>query len=257
MKKDLDWLVQRIHSEREQLSQSWLESKETDVDSVFNDGRDDALSNVLRLIDQLDEPEVLSQEWINEHSNGASRSQYVWVDDLKEFLVPKQEITGEQFINYAMDNDLIVFEKEALEDRDENIIEKYTKNKVVTEKSVIPKFVAEYIDDRKEVGFTIYQAIRIVRENSRFKHSRLREWLRTNKGQEAFARAWLDGYEVEEELLYRLKAGKNYLYFKNDGSVQTVTKKNATINKERLEKLPFDLEQALDSGIIELEELEE
>ena len=33
----------------------------------------------------------MSQEWISEHSNGPSRSRYVWVSDLKEQLVPKQE----------------------------------------------------------------------------------------------------------------------------------------------------------------------
>ena len=46
---------------------------------------------VLTLIDQLEETEVLSQKWIDEYSNGASRSQYVWVDDLQNLLVPKQK----------------------------------------------------------------------------------------------------------------------------------------------------------------------
>ena len=49
------------------------------------------LPDVLNAINQLDEPEVLSEAWIDEHSNGASRSLYVWADDLQNLLVPKQE----------------------------------------------------------------------------------------------------------------------------------------------------------------------
>ena len=50
-----------------------------------------SVEDIYGLINQLDKLEVLSQEWISKHSNGPSRSQYVWVDDLKEILVPKQE----------------------------------------------------------------------------------------------------------------------------------------------------------------------
>ena len=118
-------------------------------------------SVVDEILNQLDEPEVLSPDWIDSNSVYASADgvteEYVHVDDLQNLLVPKQELP------------------------------------------VIPKFVADYIDDRKEVGFPIYQAIRIVREDSRFEHSHLREWLWTNKGQETFVRAWVGGYEVAEE----------------------------------------------------------
>ena len=67
-------------------------------------------------------------------------------------------------------------------------------------------------------------------------------------------RAW--DKEVEKESQYRLKAGDNYLYFNLDGTVRGATKKNAVITKERLEKLPFDVDKAVESGIIELEEME-
>ena len=39
----------------------------------------------------MSEYEKLDSKWIDKHSKGSSRSQYVWVDDLKELLVPKQE----------------------------------------------------------------------------------------------------------------------------------------------------------------------
>lgn len=45
---------------------------------------------VLNLIDQLDEPETLSQVWIDEHAIG-DWNEYVYADDLQNLLVPKQE----------------------------------------------------------------------------------------------------------------------------------------------------------------------
>ena len=53
------------------------------------------LPDVLKEIDQLDEPEVLSQEWIDSNSVYASHDgvteEYVHVDELENLLVPKQE----------------------------------------------------------------------------------------------------------------------------------------------------------------------
>lgn len=63
--------------------------------------------------------------------------------------------------------------------------------------------------------------------------------------------------EIEQEPQYRMKTGSNYLYFSLDGTVRGATKNNAVISKERLEELPFDVEMAVLSGIIEVEELEE
>lgn len=56
------------------------------------------LSDVLRAIDQLDEPEVLSQKWINEHVKAVTydgipdQTEVIYVGDLKELLVPKQQL---------------------------------------------------------------------------------------------------------------------------------------------------------------------
>lgn len=55
-----------------------------------------ALPDVLRVIDQLDEPEVLSQEWIDEHAVYASfdgtTKEHVHVIDLQNLVVPKREL---------------------------------------------------------------------------------------------------------------------------------------------------------------------
>ena len=62
MKKDIEWLAQTINTERESLRERFESGRETTDERAFNDGKDRALAFVLRLIRQLDKPEVLSQE---------------------------------------------------------------------------------------------------------------------------------------------------------------------------------------------------
>ena len=98
MKKGIEWLVRTINLERESLRQRFESGKETVDESAFNDGKDNALTFVLRLIEHLDEPEVLSQEWIDEHKvsrinnlRKMTMSDVVPVGDLQNLLVPKKE----------------------------------------------------------------------------------------------------------------------------------------------------------------------
>lgn len=56
--RDIEWLVQKINTERENLRQRFESGKETADESAFNDGRDSAFVAVLRLINHLDETEV-------------------------------------------------------------------------------------------------------------------------------------------------------------------------------------------------------
>lgn len=188
MKKDIEWLKAQICIEMMYLEHNRKER--------WSGVKYQTLRSVSQKINQLDETEVLSQKWIDEHSfsllDGYPWKKAVLIDDLQNLLVPKQELP------------------------------------------VIPKYVADYIDGRKEVGFPIYQAIRIVRENSRFEHSHLREWLSTNKGQETFARAWLDGYEVEEEhKYYVLDSGDVPLLERVGNQIQRTTTELSIYEKGR------------------------
>lgn len=83
--KDIEWLKERVYRMLPSHAEMYSYPDDTTVLKT------EILNTIIELIDQLDEPEVLSWEWISEHSNGPSRSQYVWVNDLKELLVPKQE----------------------------------------------------------------------------------------------------------------------------------------------------------------------
>ena len=75
----------------------------------------------------------------------------------------------------------------------------------------VPQFVAEKIEYFKKTGdWDLFQAM-----DSLFGRRETREWLEYKNNQEKFARAWLDGYEVEEEKRYTvvMKTTKQPLYY--------------------------------------------
>src|SRR5699024_10146456 len=132
---------------------------------------------------------------------------------------------------------------------------------VVIEKPTVPQFVADWhVQNKYYLLGAKFERI------ADWEDKRVVDWYRQCSGrhnnnisnaQETIALMDLVGYEVEEEPQYRLKTGDNYLYFNLDGTVRGATKDNAIITKERLEQLPFDVDKAVESGIIEVEELEE
>ena len=78
------------------------------------------------------------------------------------------------------------------------------------QKVTIPKFVAEWIGYCKFKGFTLLGALDPVSELGVGLVTSLTEELRKGKdwaqrNQETFTRAWLDGYEVEQEKLYTVE----------------------------------------------------
>lgn len=69
------------------------------------------------------------------------------------------------------------------------------------EKVKIPQFVANWIEHFKKTGdWDLFQAMDYL-----FEHTITCEWIETKNNQELFARAWLDGYEVEKEKRYLVK----------------------------------------------------
>lgn len=80
---------------------------------------------------------------------------------------------------------------------------------------VIPKEVAEWIEYCKEQGITLLGAFEPVSEHGvglaqTFKGSVYKCTAWASHNQEIFARAWLDGYEVEKEQLYTIKMKNVY-----------------------------------------------
>ena len=75
----------------------------------------------------------------------------------------------------------------------------------------VPQCVAEKIEYFKKTGdWELFQAMDYL-----FGKKEIREWLEDKNNQETFARAWLDGYEVEKEKRYTVvtKATKQPLYY--------------------------------------------
>ena len=72
---------------------------------------------------------------------------------------------------------------------------------VEREKVKVPQCVAEKIEYFKKTGdWDLFQAMDYL-----FGKKEIREWLEDKNNQETFARAWLDGYEVEKEKRYLVK----------------------------------------------------
>ena len=76
------------------------------------------------------------------------------------------------------------------------------------QKLTIPQFVADVIEGAREQSAELEDAFEYVWEVA---IGELREWFRKLENRDTFARAWLDGYEVEKEKRYLVKAKGVYL----------------------------------------------
>lgn len=134
-------------------------------------------------------------------------------------------------------------------------IEELIKSLDESEKIKIPQFVADWIEYfRKSGDWDLFQAMDYM-----FGKKEIKEWLEDKDNQDLFARAWLDGYEVEEEKRYlvslkngqplvRAPLGKN-LYFN-----QNITAGNYKATRKQLEEAGYGW--VFDCPGIEIEEVE-
>ena len=67
------------------------------------------------------------------------------------------------------------------------------------EKPVVPQFVANYIEQMKNEDYHLLGAMTEIRSH---KNKEIDDWFYTDDNIDLFARAWLDGYEVEKEKRY-------------------------------------------------------
>ena len=80
----------------------------------------------------------------------------------------------------------------------------YIINQIDELKPVVPKFVAEWIENTNKI-YNLYGAMGHIKDNSA--PSEIMKWFSTNPTLtgEILARAWLDGYEVKKEKLYTVE----------------------------------------------------
>lgn len=128
------------------------------------------------------------------------------------------------------------------------------------QKPVVPQFVADWIEQRKDEGWKLSQMF--LQANLEEKYGR---WIVDN--QETFARAWLDGYTVEKEKRYyvRFKGMEsgdfnylNFIKFQHAwvlSSLKIDKKFRTEHTKKQLEEAGFGW--VFDCEGIEIEEVEE
>lgn len=87
------------------------------------------------------------------------------------------------------------------------------------EKVKVPQFVAEWIEYTKDEDYHLRGAMSLENFNEAPNKAIFADWFYTDDNMEIFARAWLDGYEVEKEKRYFVKVrgmlkGFEFLTFK-------------------------------------------
>lgn len=128
------------------------------------------------------------------------------------------------------------------------------------QKPVVPQFVADYIDFKKTYDFHIYGAMRVIEDHY---DKRVQEWFYEGNI-ETFARAWLDGYEVEKEKRYLVKAKgvylNNCLVFEKKNkkwffsSIYEIDNQRGYHTRKELEEARFG--EVFNSPLFEVEEVE-
>ena len=124
------------------------------------------------------------------------------------------------------------------------------------EKVKVPQCVHKYIQEAKEYNWDLQDLMKSIDDED---SEDLQRWFYHECNQETLARAWLDGYEVEEEKRYivSLKNGQpliksqsgNTLYFN-----QNITAGNYKFTRKELEEAGFGW--VFDCPGIEIEEVE-
>lgn len=225
-KKDLNWFKEQLDDIEMNTPRLWSH------DSIW------MLDRVNELLNQLDEPEVLSQEWIEENKKDSGVhyiDYYVPIGRLHDLLVPKPDAREQLEIAYKDilergefwfdDKRYVVVEKKTVEEEwvmewldnndfydhktaetvlanavDKGELGYYGTKYAVVEKPVIPKFVAEVIVEDKELGYDVYESIDLILGTNGGGLPSISNWVARNI--DKYARAWLDGYTVEEEQKY-------------------------------------------------------
>ena len=119
------------------------------------------------------------------------------------------------------------------------------------QKVKVPQFVADWITHSKNIGRSLFGAMSIFEENFEIK-----KWMQWAENQETFARAWLDGYEVEKEKRYlvKIKATKHYIAKDGIGKIFFSLAYKESFTKKELEDAGFSW--VFDCPGIEIEEVE-
>lgn len=138
----------------------------------------------------------------------------------------------------------------------ETLIEQLDESQKVT----VPQFVADHLKKSKEVGSDLQNAM-----NSSTILEEVDLWLYTDDNMELFARAWLDGYTIEEKRykvkMKAIKSNSQYLIFGQlsgtwwFGSAEQIGNVKSEHTHKELEDAGFG--EVFNSPLFEVEEVKE
>lgn len=196
--------------------------------------------DVLNLVKQLDEPQPIKLKDVTTR--------------IKQLDIGTRKVWLDEFLNeLGSDYGTLKYKDGYEQGKLEGLIER--------EKVQIPKLVAEEIERFKESGdWDLFQAM-----DYSFGINKIREWLEVKDNQEIFARAWLDGYTVEEKLykvvmpnvsssggvLTRIKHDDSWIWIDTLGTII----EGRTHTRKELEQAGFGW--VFDCPGVEIEEVEE
>lgn len=122
------------------------------------------------------------------------------------------------------------------------------------EKVKVPQVIAEYIEQKKDDDYHLLGAMIEIRSH---KNKEIDEWFefKEDDNMETFARAWIDGYEVEKEPKYtvKFKATNQYLCDDYGIGLHISPSFRSNFRKSDLEKL--SLTEVFDNPLFEVEEV--
>ena len=121
---------------------------------------------------------------------------------------------------------------------------------IVNKKVEIPQCAIVVIENAKEQGHSLSKAMDIFGKTKTFC-----DWIGLPENQELFARAWLDGYEVEEEKRYlvKLNATNQYLHVDNFSKASFSSQFKTEVTKTMLDNL--GLSEVFSNPLFEVEEI--
>ena len=198
---------------------------------------------LLRKIEQLDEPEA-------GHADEAPRYVKNILARLRELPLHNREVWLKAIMGeFEKDFSRAKWREGYEQGKVEGIIER--------EKVKVPQLVADWI----EVAKTVYSLSGAMEYGS----PGVNEWINSWNNQDIFARAWLDGYEVEKEKRYLVKVkgvsgygrylnkalSSNEYFFASNNEIKSYRTK---FTRKELEEAGFGW--VFDCQVIEIEEVE-
>ncbi len=195
--------------------------------------------SAIALIEQLDEPET-------GHADEAPRYLKNILARLRELPVHDREVWLKVIMGeFEQDFSHAKWREGYEQGKLEGMVER--------EKVKVPQCVHKYIQEAKEYNWDLQDLMKSIDgEDS----EELQRWFYNECNQETLARAWLDGYEVEEEKRYTVKfrATKHYFVKDGNGKMYFSLTYNSFFTKKELENADFGW--VFDCPGIEIEEVE-